>query len=232
MKNKEASSTVEAFKKILEYNWKFHSPEVRRKMKREGKYDQIGTVLSDNGLEFKGEFSQFLKENNIKQKFRSTYSPQPQVEAVNGVLRNIMRSHFIRTSKLIWKPYIDDFMKAKISNRDENTRQPADKLMQEYFNNNQEELEKARQKLKVKRSKIDDKIKRFQKQAFVIGDKVRVRLANFQNAVRKELKANNSKQIVVRFSPEIYTIEKVIPVKPDKVGFPLYILKNSQNQII
>ena len=50
--------------------------------------------------------------------------------------------------------------------------------------------------------------------------------------MRKELKAKNSKQIVVRFSPEIYTIEKVIPVKPDKVGFPLYILKNSQNQII
>ena len=36
----------------------------------------------------------------------------------------------------------------------------------------------------------------------------------------------------MRFSPEIYTIEKVIPVKPDKVGFPLYVLKNSQNQII
>ena len=87
-------------------------------------------------------------------------------------------------------------------------------------------------KLKVKRSKIDDKIKRFQKQALIIGDKVRVRLANFQSAVRKELKAKNSKQIVVRFSPEIYTVEKVIPVKPDKVGFPLYILKNSQNQII
>ena len=42
----------------------------------------------------------------------------------------------------------------------------------------------------------------------------------------------NSKQIIVRFSPEIYTIEKVIPVKADKVGFPLYVLKNSQNQII
>ena len=73
------------------------------------------------------------------------------------------------------------------------------------------------------------KIKRFQ-----VGDKVRVKLANFQSAVRKELKAKNSKQIIVRFSPEIYIIEKVIPVKPDKdkVGFPLYILKNSQNQII
>ena len=232
MRNKEASSTTQAFKDLLEYNLKFHNTETRRKMKREGKYDPIGTVISDNGKEFLGEFSQFLKSNNIKQKFRSSYSPQPQVEAVNGVLRNIMRAHFIRTGKLVWKPFIGDFMKAKNSNRDENTGQPAQKLMQEYFDDNQEELEKAREKIKAKREKIDDKIKRFQKQALEVGDKVRVKLANFQSAVRKELKAKNSKQIIVRFSPEIYTIEKVIPVKPNKVGFPLYILKNSQNQII
>ena len=30
-----------------------------------------------------------------------------------------------------------------------------------------------------------NKIKRFQKQALIIGDKVRLRLANFQSAVRK-----------------------------------------------
>merc|ERR1711991_846320 len=232
MRNKEASSTLKPLKKLLEYNLKFHSPETRRKMKNEKKYDQIGSVISDNGLEFKGSFSEFLKQNNIKQKFRKSYSPQPQVEAVNGVLRNIMRAKFIQTGNLIWKPYIGDFMKAKNSNRDENTGQPAQKLMQEYFEENQVELEKARDKLKAKRAKVDEKIKRFQKQSLQVGDKVRVKLANFQSAVRKELKAKNSKQIIVRFSPQIYTIEKVIPVKPDKVGFPLYVLKNSQNQII
>ena len=31
--------------------------------------------------------------DDIKQKFRKSYSPQPQVEAINGVLRNIMRAH-------------------------------------------------------------------------------------------------------------------------------------------
>ena len=59
-----------------------------------------------------------------------------------------MRAKFIQTGNLIWKPYIDDFMKAKNSNRDENTGQPAQKLMQEYFDENQVELEKARDKLK------------------------------------------------------------------------------------
>ena len=57
--------------------------------------------------------------------------------------------------------------------------------------------------LKIK-SSSDEKIKRFQKQSLQVGDKVRVKLANFQSAVRKELKAKNSKQIIVRFSPEIY----------------------------
>ena len=120
-----------------------------------------------------------------------------------------MRAHFIRTGKLIWKPYINDFMKANNSNRDENTGQPAEKLMQEYFDENQEALQSARTKLIKKRAKVDEKIKRFQKQALQAGDKVRVKLANFQSAVRKELKAKNSKQIIVRFSPEIYTIKKV-----------------------
>ena len=232
MKNKEATSTIEAFKQVLKYNLKFHKPEVRRLMQRENKYDPIGSVVSDNGVEFKGVFSDYLKDNNVKQKFRKSYSPQPQVEAVNGVLRNIMRAKFIQTGKLIWKPYINDFMKAKNSNKDENTGQPAEKLMQEYFDENQEALQSARTKLNKKRAKTDEKIKRFQKQALQVGDTVRVKLANFQSAVRKELKAKNSKQIIVRFSPEIYKIEKVIPVKPEKIGFPLYILKNSQNQII
>ena len=61
MRNKEAKSTVEAFKKLLMYNLKFHTPRVRRIMRNEGKYDKIGTVVSDNGVEFKGEFSRFLK---------------------------------------------------------------------------------------------------------------------------------------------------------------------------
>ncbi len=46
-------------------------------------------------------------------------------------------------------------MKAKNSNRDENTGQPAEKLMQEYFDENQEALQSARTKLIKKRAKVD-----------------------------------------------------------------------------
>ena len=42
-------------------------------------------------------------------------------------------------------------------------------------------------------------MKRFHEQALVIGDKVCVRLANFQSAVRKELKAKTLKQIYCVF---------------------------------
>lgn len=52
-------------------------------------------------------FSEFLKQNNIKQKFRQSYSPQPQ-EATNRVLRNTMRAKFIQPGKLIRKPCIND----------------------------------------------------------------------------------------------------------------------------
>ena len=67
----------------------------------------------------------------------------------------MMRAKFIQTGKLIWKPYINDFMKAKNSNRDENTGQPAEKLMQEYFDENQEALQSVRIKLIEKQAKVD-----------------------------------------------------------------------------
>lgn len=58
-------------------------------------------------------FSEFLKQNNIKQKFRQSYSPQPQ-EATNRVLRNTMRAKFIQPGKLIRKPCINDLWKPKL----------------------------------------------------------------------------------------------------------------------
>ena len=57
-------------------------------------------------------------------------------------------------------------------------------------------------------------------------------MSNFQSAIRAKNKAGNQKQVIVKFSPSIYKIEKVISVKPNATGFPLYILKDNQDRII
>ena len=143
-----------------------------------------------------------------------------------------MRALFIKNQNLIWKPYIIDFMKSKNSNRDENTKQTGENLLKEYFNKNYEKVEKAKENIKKRGNKAESRIKRFQNQEFKKDDLVRVKLSNFQSAIRAKNKAGNQKHVIVKFSPSVYTIEKVIPVKPNATGFPLYILKDDQDRII
>ena len=173
-----------------------------------------------------------MKANGVKLKLTPSYSPQVNVEAMNGILRNLMRALFIKNQNLIWKPYIIDFMKSKNSNRDENTKQTGENLLKEYFNKNYEKVEKAKENIKKRGNKAESRIKRFQNQEFKIDDLVRVKLSNFQSAIRAKNKAGNQKQVIVKFSPSIYKIEKIISVKPNATGFPLYILKDNQDRII
>ena len=81
-------------------------------------------------------------------------------------------------------------------------------------------------------SKSANKTRRYDNQKLDKDDFVRVKLSNFQSGVRSLMKSGETKKIFVRFSPEVYIIEKVIEVKQSNFGFPLYILKDSQNRII
>ena len=81
-------------------------------------------------------------------------------------------------------------------------------------------------------SKSANKTRRYDNQKLDKDDFVRVKLSNFQSGIRSLMKSGETKKIFVRFSPEVYIIEKVIEVKQSNFGFPLYILKDSQNRII
>ena len=83
-----------------------------------------------------------------------------------------------------------------------------------------------------KRQKYANKTRRCKNQSLNTGDFVRVKLANFQPGIRSLVKSGETKKIFVRFSPEVYIVEKVIQVQRNNFGLPLYILKDSQNRII
>jgi hypothetical protein len=229
MKKKDASSVLEAFKSVLTYNLRFHDEETQRRMREENLYDYPKVIVSDEGGEFEGEFLEFLREKKIKSKTTSSYSPQSNIEALNGVLRNLLRANFIRNNKLIWKPYLEDLMKSKNSNRDERTGQTPEKMMKIYFNNSREPntrkiIIKSKNRMENKTRKMNNKIERFKNQTLEKGDYVRVKLANFQSYVRNKIKSGNMKKLVVRFTPEVYKVDKVIP--SNKVGdLPRYTLK-------
>lgn len=234
MKKHEASDSVKSLKKIFEYNLRFRDPATRENMIANQKYDLPHMIISDQGSEFKSEFQEFLRTMKIKQKMQKSYTPQPHIEAVNGVLRNIIRSHVIRTgSKTLNHDIMEKLMKAKNTNTDPDSRTTPESLMKDYFSRNSDDMrELVRQKTAKKRQKSANKTRRYNNQKLDKDDFVRVKLSNFQSGIRSLMKSGETKKIFVRFSPEVYIIEKVIEVKQSNFGFPLYILKDSQNRLI
>jgi hypothetical protein len=234
MKKHEASDSVKSLKKIFEYNLRFRDPATRENMITNQKYDLPHMIISDQGSEFKSEFQEFLRTMKIKQKFQKSYTPQPHIEAVNGVLRNIIRSYVIRSgSKTLNHDIMEKLMKAKNTNTDPDSRTTPESLMKDYFLGNSNNIrELVHQKTAKKRQKSANKTRRYNNQKLEKDDFVRVKLSNFQSGIRSLVKSGETKKIFIRFSPEVYIIEKVIEVKQSNFGFPLYILKNSQNRAI
>ena len=91
MKKHEASHSVKSLKKIFEYNLRFRDSATCEDMIANKQYDSPHVLISDQGSEFKSEFQEFFNK-----KLQKSYTPQPYIEAVNGVLRNIIPSHVIR----------------------------------------------------------------------------------------------------------------------------------------
>jgi hypothetical protein len=54
-------------------------------------------------------------------------------------------------------------------------------------------------------------------QELELGDYVRVKLSQLYSQIRKMVKDNQKKYIVVKYSPEIYVIDKIL--KPDRAGY-------------
>ena len=224
IKKKEAKNVLEAFKKILRYNLRF-KPVAER-----NQFNYPAYMVSDLGGEFKGEFETFLKENGVIHKTTQSYVPQPNIENLNGQLRAMMRSQFIKTNSLAWLPYVQHFADSKNTNRDPSTGKTPLNLMKEYYANNQATIQQVAQRV---RSKNEERFNRFYKQEnFAVGDKVRVKMSVFQSSLRQKEKEGNKKLVVVRFSPEIYEIQSIRPVPQGQFGYPLYILKDSQNRMI
>ena len=73
-------------------------------MKNEKKYDHIGSIISDNGLEFKGSFSEFLKQNNIKQKFNN-----PSISILSHEHSIELLKKYEGINKCITYPYKESF---------------------------------------------------------------------------------------------------------------------------
>jgi hypothetical protein len=240
MKLKNAQETLNCLKKLLRNNLSLSHPQDEQRqeeLERAKQFQYPKYILSDQGSEFKGIFSKFLQTHNIGHKQNPSYTPQPNIEAVNGVLRNILRALFIRNKNKVWFNQLEDVMKSKNSNHDNNTGKPANELFVNYVKEIQlsdevkDKFKNKTQKLKKRYKKQRSKSRKYNKlvKDLKVGKKVRVRFSNFQSAVRDKIKAGNMKNIIMKFSPKVYIIDQIIK-KPNNL--PLYILKTEDGKII
>lgn len=213
IKKKEPNNIVDAFEELFG-----QTGNIKPRM-----------VISDGGTEFKGEFTEFLQQNNIKKMTTRSYTPQPNVEKANQVLRQIMRHVFVRNKTLAWLPYLKDMQLAKNSFYDARFKSTPDKIMTAYENEDDHIINDITD---IKKENIKNKYDKFRNALFQVGDFVRINLSAIQTQIRKKIKAKDSKYIVVSFSPQIYRISQVSKPKDDKLGLPRYTLVDGDDRIL
>jgi len=186
-------------------------------------------VISDGGSEFKGEFLDFLRAHFIKKITTRSYTPQPNVEKANQILRQIMRHVFIRYNTLAWLPYLKEMQESKNSFYDARLKGTPDDIMTAFENNKYDLInDVAQDKKDIIKSKFD----KYKKALFNVGDFVRIKLSTVQSELRKRIKSGDSKYIVANYSPQIYEVFRVFKPKDDKLGLPTYTLCDTDSRIL
>lgn len=190
-------------------------------------------ILCDNGNEFKAEFQEFCDENEIKIRRTATYSPQSNgiAEGKNRQIRKLIRDLFIRHGNKVWSTYLNEI--ADNLNNTYNRRKKATpnqlwsaalthipmpkREMPDYMlNPQQKEVKRMLHNQKLYDDKVLEK-----------GDYVRVKMTALYSDIRRLVKENNHKQIVVNYSPDVYQITK--RVKPRNSSKYEYYLENMTN---
>ena len=175
-------------------------------------------IQKDNGGEFQGATNTFMEGHNIQWINTLSYSPQSNglIENFNNQLRKMLRELMIRHGNLVWYNQLDLCCSIKNRQRNSTTKKRPIDIWQntpytraERFNNREVAMntsEKARK----------DVLKNTT-QEFELGDYVRVKLSQLYSQIRKMVKDNQKKYIVVKYSPEIYVIDNIL--KPDRAGY-------------
>ena len=136
-------------------------------------------LFHDNGKEFTGEpFQNYLTQQGIKSISTQSYTPQPDVENMNGQIRKMISQNFILNKKNVWI---------------HNLQQIEDNL------NNYNALIK-REPPPKNETKREPKYKK--------GDTVRISMKIISSDVRKAYKSGLMKHIHVKWSIDVYIVDK------------------------
>ena len=184
----------------------------------------------DNGGEFKNKkFEDYCEAKGMKMIYTKSYTPTTNglIENFNKYLRKMIFEGFVRTNSKNWVNYLDDYLYNRNHTKHSVTKQKPisiwkptkDKIAEgervlplSIAPYNAKSIQKdVLTKLQTKAQKTLDK---YEDAKLEVGDRVRISTASIDSKVRKLIKANEAKKIILLFTKEIYTVTKVI--NPDK----------------
>jgi hypothetical protein len=202
-------------------------------------------IMSDNGTEFKGEFAEFCKEHEIKQNFSRTYTPQSNALAERSIqdIRKIMRAFMTTENDLNWASNL----KAIEDNKNQTYNSNIKATPNEVWSPNKEApvlnrdlpnilIDKTNKKLVAKANILriaKKQIEKFQQDDnFDVGNKVRIKMSSIFSGVRRIVKQNLTKQLVITYTPETFRVIRVIIPRRRTLARRRYVVENSQGRPI
>jgi hypothetical protein len=217
LKNLEAKTTTEAIKSII--NEAGVKPSV---------------IQCDNGIEFQGNFKEYLKKNGITQIFNNAYSPNENaiVERSNKEVRKIIRTLMLAENSFKWYNKLDQVQEHRNRGYNETIKVYPDQVWTADKTN---KIDTKSDKFKASINLAERAIKSIKKYRkldnFKVDQKVRVKMSAIFNNIRKLLKEGNSKQIVVSYTPDVFSVEKIIRGS-GVLERKKYVLKNEEGNVV
>ena len=214
---KFATATKAAFKSFIRFMHVF------------GAGDRFPThVVSDNGKEFMGELDTYFRANGVDHVTTPAYRPQPHVEEINRELRRLLRTTFVKNNNHRWVNELGNIADSMNSNYNSTLQATPEQVMQAFYNDDDLTDYAARANAAVQKNFTSN----YAQNHLQVLDRVRVRMSSLHSMLRDREKAETSKKTVVRFTPQIYIVNKIIPPKPNQLGFPVYFLMGPNHQIV
>jgi len=200
LKEKTARAVLAAFKDIIQ---------------EEGVIPKIWQ--SDQGREFRGEVSEYCKEENIKQIFSKSYSPQTSglVEGVNKIMRGKLSDAMVRNKSRRWVDYLQQCVRSW--NESKHAGQSYTPTF--LFHRDEEDAGKEREEaLVVMEKRAENAVAKSKAKVYQVGDVVRVAIAGVSTRARKLIKEGRGKNLIVKYTPELYRIRSVVQSREREEG--------------
>lgn len=188
-------------------------------------------IISDNGTEFKGIFKAFCEDNDIKIILTGTYSPKSNAitERKNLEIRRKIRAIMTKTKSKRWVENLYDVENALNETYTKNIKgRPNDlwSVQHEILDENKIKSQKHQRQNAIK------SLEKFKAKQYEKGDYVRISMSSIYSNIRKKEKQNDTKKLVVKWSPDIFKIKKLIHPSNRLYERPRYSLVNNNNQLI